>query len=437
VNIFGILFTLATSILLLRVRRSWAPLPLLLGAAYITRMQQLEIGPLHFSAVRILVAVGMWRVNANGERISGGMNLLDRVVGLWAIWNICSLAFHKSDLLVYRLGTTYDTVGVYYLFRVFIRGVEDVRIVFKMVSLLLIPVAATMLVERFKGINLLSLIGFGEVWVNSTNGHYRAQGAFGHAILAGVDGAVCLPMAIFFWRQQRNLALVGIATTLAIVYASGSSGPIMTTGAVLLGLALWKVRSHMRAVRWAAVFGVIGLSFIMKDPVYFVMARIDITGGSTGYFRAQLIRSAIEHLNEWWFAGTDYTRHWMPTGIVANPNHTDITNHYLAMGVAGGLPLMLLFMWMLFVAFVRVGQAMRASQGQGAPLDQQFAMWTLGSILFGHATAFWSISYFDQTMVFLCLVLSCIGSLPVRQRTRVSIPAGEPKPLPVRNQVYA
>jgi hypothetical protein len=412
-NFCGILFTLVTSILLFRLPRNQASLPLLLGAAYITRTQVLEIGPMHFPVMRVLIAVGLIRAMMNGERISGGMNSLDRMVRLWAIWDICSIVFHQSDVLVFRLGVLYDTVGVYYLFRVFIRGIEDIRIVFRMVCLLLIPLAATMLVEKFKGVNPLSFIGFGPSDVATTNDHFRAQGAFGHPILAGTAGAVCLPMAVCFWRENRRLALAGLFATLAVVFASGSSGPIMTLFAVVGALWLWTIRARMRAIRWLAVLAIFALNFLMNDPIYFLMARIDITGGSTGYFRAQLIQSAINHLSEWWFAGTDHTRHWMLSGITADPNHTDMTNYYLQMGVWGGLPLMILFMWLIVAAFLRISQALRVRKG--APLADQFVIWTLGAILFGHATAFWSISYFDQTIVFLCLVLACIGSLPIWQ----------------------
>jgi hypothetical protein len=356
----------------------------------------------------------------NGERISGGMNSLDRMVRLWAIWDICSIVFHQSDVLVFRLGVLYDTVGVYYLFRVFIRGIEDIRIVFRMVCLLLIPLAATMLVEKFKGVNPLSFIGFGPSDVATTNDHFRAQGAFGHPILAGTAGAVCLPMAVCFWRENRRLALAGLFATLAVVFASGSSGPIMTLFAVVGALSLWTIRARMRAIRWLAVLAIFALNFLMNDPIYFLMARIDITGGSTGYFRAQLIQSAINHLSEWWFAGTDHTRHWMLSGITADPNHTDMTNYYLQMGVWGGLPLMILFMWLIVAAFLRISQALRVRKG--APLADQFVIWTLGAILFGHATAFWSISYFDQTIVFLCLVLACIGSIPILQPAMAQSP---------------
>ncbi|MEA3146426.1 MAG: hypothetical protein QOI53_1925 [Verrucomicrobiota bacterium] len=419
-NFCGILFTLVTSILLFRLPRNQASLPLLLGAAYITRTQVLEIGPMHFPVMRVLIAVGLIRAMMNGERISGGMNSLDRMVRLWAIWDICSIVFHQSDVLVFRLGVLYDTVGVYYLFRVFIRGIEDIRIVFRMVCLLLIPLAATMLVEKFKGVNPLSFIGFGPSDVATTNDHFRAQGAFGHPILAGTAGAVCLPMAVCFWRENRRLALAGLFATLAVVFASGSSGPIMTLFAVVGALSLWTIRARMRAIRWLAVLAIFALNFLMNDPIYFLMARIDITGGSTGYFRAQLIQSAINHLSEWWFAGTDHTRHWMESGITADPNHTDMTNYYLQMGVWGGLPLMILFMWLIVAAFLRISQALRVRKG--APLADQFVIWTLGAILFGHATAFWSISYFDQTIVFLCLVLACIGSIPILQPAMAQSP---------------
>jgi hypothetical protein len=419
-NFCGILFTLVTSILLFRLPRNQASLPLLLGAAFITRTQVLEIGPMHFPVIRVLIAVGLIRAMMNGERISGGMNSLDRMVRLWAIWDICSIVFHQSDVLVFRLGVLYDTVGVYYLFRVFIRGIEDIRIVFRMVCLLLIPLAATMLVEKFKGVNPLSFIGFGPSDVATTNDHFRAQGAFGHPILAGTAGAVCLPMAVCFWRENRRLALAGLFATLAVVFASGSSGPIMTLFAVVGALSLWTIRARMRAIRWLAVLAIFALNFLMNDPIYFLMARIDITGGSTGYFRAQLIQSAINHLSEWWFAGTDHTRHWMLSGITADPNHTDMTNYYLQMGVWGGLPLMILFMWLIVAAFLRISQALRVRKG--APLADQFVIWTLGAILFGHATAFWSISYFDQTIVFLCLVLACIGSIPILQPAMAQSP---------------
>ena len=151
------------------------------------------------------------------------------------------------------------------------------------------------------------------------------------------------------------------------------------------------------------------LHFIMNDPVWFLLARIDLTGKSTGWHRAALIDAAIRYIGDWWLAGTDYTRHWMPTGVYWNQNHTDITNHYLKMGVWGGLPLMFAFIAIIAAAFTSVGKTLHLSSQESS--RERFYIWILGAILFGHAVSFISVSYFDQSIVFFYLALACIGSV--------------------------
>jgi len=114
---------------------------------------------------------------------------------------------------------------------------------------------------------------------------------------------------------------------------------------------------------------------VMKAPPYYLMARVDLSGGSTGWHRARLIESSMEHLGEWWFAGTDYTRHWMPTGVYFSPNHVDITNHYLAMGVLGGLPLLFLFVLLLVKGFSIVGHSVRALQKRSRSMHSSAGHW--------------------------------------------------------------
>jgi hypothetical protein len=143
--------------------------------------------------------------------------------------------------------------------------------------------------------------------------------------------------------------------------------------------------------------------------VWYILARIDLTGSSTGWHRAALIDSAFKHLDEWWLGGTDYTRHWMPTGVEWSGDHTDITNYYLKLGVLGGLPLMLLFMGVLASGFTSISRAFRSNEALTA--DKQFLLWTLGAVLFGHAATMVSVSYFDQSIVFLYLILASIGSM--------------------------
>jgi hypothetical protein len=139
------------------------------------------------------------------------------------------------------------------------------------------------------------------------------------------------------------------------------------------------------------------------------MARIDLTGSSTGWYRAELIRSALAHLKEWWFAGTDYTRHWMATGLTINDTDCDIVNFYLAQGVMGGLPLMTVFIGWFWIAFRYVGRSLQLQSEAAA--TEPFLIWSLGSSLFASAVTCLSVSYFEQSVFFLYLNLAVIGSL--------------------------
>ena len=164
----------------------------------------------------------------------------------------------------------------------------------------------------------------------------------------------------------------------------------------------------MRMIRWGSALAILALALVMNAPIYFILDRIDLTGNSTGWHRAALIQGAISHVDDWWLGGTDYTRDWTPEAG-ADENNTDITNHYIRMAVWGGLPMLLLFVWSLVVAFGMVSKTLRANLR--APGQEEFLIWTLGCILFGHVTAMLSISYFDQSVFFLYFVLAAIATL--------------------------
>lgn len=421
----SLVFSLIATGLLVTVPRCWAALPLLLAAFYFPTGEEIEIGAFHFSVTRLLIAAGFARVMMKRERVAGGWQRLDWIMLFWALGTVASGLFHKnpSAAIVLRLGLAYDCLGLFLLFRVFVQEVEDLRQIVRMLCVLMMPVAAAMLFEMVTGQNYFATFFGGSTDAVFRHGHFRARGPFVHAILAGTIGAVCFPMAMFLWRGERKLAVAGLAAAGGILVASGSSGPGMTALTILGALVLWKARAQLRAIRWMAVLLIVALDLVMSDPVYYLVARIDITGGSTGWHRAALISAALEHLNEWWSVGTDFTRHWMPTGIASNEDHTDITNHYLAMGVMGGLPLLLLFVWVLVAAFSAVGRALRLCEM--APIEYQFMIWTLGAILFGHATTFMSISYFGQVLVFFYLQLACIGSLQAFQPVAAPLTAEE------------
>lgn len=374
-----------------------------------TLAQGIDLGPFSFTVLRILIAVAFLRVFLRKERLTGGMNSLDWFMVVWAGWAVANSVFHKepSAAIIFRLGQVYNICGVYFIFRCFCRSLDDVIRLFIITAIVLVPVALEMGFEKVVGRNLFSALGGVSEFPAIREGKLRAQGPFAHAILAGTVGAVCLPLMIGLRKIKRREASAGIGACIIMVFASASSGPILSALAGIGALFMWHYRAHMRIVRWLAVFGYIGLDMIMKAPAYYIIWRINPLGG-TGYHRAALIESAFNHINEWWLWGTDYTRHWMPTGVTWSPDHVDITNYYLHFGVMGGLPLMLLFIGIIAKGFSFVGQMLRKTSD--LPFRFRFMLWALGASLFTHAVTGISVSYFDQSFIFLYMTLAAIGS---------------------------
>jgi hypothetical protein len=383
-----------------------------------------EIGPFSFSILRILIAAGLARVIIRRERISGGLNVLDWLMMVWAGWVLASSIFHHdpSAALVFRLGFVYNAFGIYFLLRVFCQSLDDVVGLCRVTAILLIPLAVEMLYEQLTGNNLFSGLGGVKETLSIRMGRSRAQGPFGHSILAGTVGAVSLPLMIGLWQFRRKMAAAGIMACFVMVFTSLSSGPIMSALAAIGALLMWYYRHKMRLLRWFAVFGYIALDMVMEAKAYYIISRINPAGGG-GWHRARLIESAFKHLNEWWLAGTDYTRHWMPTGVPWTPDHTDITNHYLKMGVIGGLPLMILYIAILAKGFSFVGQILRSPVS--LPPKSQFLIWALGASLFAHTVTMIAVSYFDQSFIFMYLTIAAIGSawsnLKINQKTNIKI----------------
>jgi hypothetical protein len=410
-NSLPTVFLLINSVMLLLLPRLWAPLPLLLGACYMTLGQGIELGPFHFMIIRILLAVGVARVIIRGERLAGKMNSLDWLMVVWAVWALISSVFHAdtSGVLVNRLGLVYNACGIYFLLRIFCQSLDDVVMLCRITAVLLVPLSIAILFEKSTGRNLFSVLGGLPEFSEIRAGSIRAQGPFTSSILAGTVGAVCLPLVVGLWQQHRKTATAGIVACFSIVFASASSGPIMSAVFAIGALFMWHWHHRMRLVRWLAVLGYIGLDLIMKAPAYYLLARIDLTGSSTGWHRAVLIEKSFNHLSEWWIAGTDYTRHWLDYGVPWSPDHIDVTNHYLRMGIDGGLPLMFLFIAILGKGFSFVGQCLR--EGEKLPPEFRFLVWSFGASLFSHAVTCISVSYFDQSVVFMYLTLAVVGSI--------------------------
>ncbi len=155
-------------------------------------------------------------------------------------------------------------------------------------------------------------------------------------------------MAALWWRIGflRVWAVIGVVCGLMIIVWCASSTPISSVVCGVLGACFFAARRHMRAVRWT-VFGLlVVLHLVMQAPVWHLVARIDLVGGSTGWHRFNLINQFILRVNEWWLLGVKSVESW---GVVLG----DITNQYILEGVRGGSLALALFVALIIMAFSR------------------------------------------------------------------------------------
>lgn len=405
INGFGLAFALLMGLMMLVLPRRWALLPVLVMVCYMTMGQRVMILGLNFTMIRILLLFGFTRILFRGEVPSGPFNRVDRIMVWWVVSSIVTytLLWRTGDAFVNRLGLAYDALGLYFIFRVLVRDIEDMRTVVRLFAWLAIPLAMAMLLEKSTGRNAFAQFGGVPPETLVREGVLRCQGPFAHPILAGSFGGALLPLFAGMWwqRQHRLLAVLGFLSAGVIVTTAGSSGPLMAAGAALLALWFWPLRHQMRAVRWSIGLSMLALHLAMQAPVWFLLARVGVFGGSTGYHRAILIDHAVHRFSEWWLVGTPSTAHW-------GYHMFDVTNQYVLVGVQGGLITLLLFVAIIVRAFGAVGQTLQTWGEDHA--DEQRFVWALGATLLFHVINYISVPYFDQNIVNWYLLLAMIAT---------------------------
>jgi hypothetical protein len=389
--------------------RRWSVLPMLIIACFISSVQKITIATLDFNLLRIMVVFGVARLLIRKEYRGFSWISLDTAI---VLWTVSSMIFYvvkdpSFGAVVNRLGFAFDALGMYLLFRCLIREWEDVNRLVVGLILISIPIMFFFLLEKHTGRNLFSFFGGVPEITVIREDRLRCQGAFAHPIIAGCFWAAMMPLFIACWWRSalgKGLAVIGLITTLTIVYCCASSTPVMGVLSALIGAVFFLLRRHMRAVRWSIVLTLFSLHMVMKAPVWHLISRVSAVGGSTSYFRYMLIDSAIRRFHEWALVGTRSTAHWFWGA-------QDLCNQYVFEGVMGGFLTLSCFIAVIAIAFRQVGRLWRL---QGNHTYQVALSWALGVSLFVHCMNFVGVSYFGQIWILWYLLLAIIGSLSIK-----------------------
>ena len=261
-------------------------------------------------------------------------------------------------------------------------------------------------VEQMKMVNLFGLLGGVNAVPEVREGKIRSQAVFQHALTAGTFAATALPLFFLLWKngKAKIFCIVGLVAATVMTFATQTSTSILTYVAGILAVLCWPVRKKMKKVRLGLVVGLVALHLAMKAPVWFLIARIDLTGSSSSYHRAELIDQFVNHFSSWWLIGTKDAATW-------GWDMWDAQNMYVSVGEAGGLAALVFYILVISRTFGRLGDARKRAQNK----KQEWLFWFLGSAIFANVVAFFGVNYFDQSRIawFALLAMVCACTTPV------------------------
>ena len=360
--------------------------------------------------VRFIILLGLFRGFQSGGHFLKLSNPIDRTFILFAILSIITIPFKESSIneFNFRMGLLFNVIGTYMYGRTLLYSSNTFHRLAIGSLIAIVPLSIALLIESSTGQNLYHKYLGGRSASAIFRDGWRARGPFAHPILAGTAGAVSLPYFALLWKTHRRIAFFGMIAALGVVIASHSSGPLAATALAFASLYSWRWRRHIPKLKWIIRSSILFLSMYMDRPFYYIISKIDLTGGSTGWHRSKLIDSALTHFGEWWLAGTDYTRHWMATGVSWSPNHIDITNYYIHLGVIGGFGLPLCLITILYLSFNKC--IIFINSMENVDKSKAFSMWCLVASLLAHVASAVSISYFDQMFTLLYILIAAIAN---------------------------
>jgi hypothetical protein len=422
-------------VLIFVLPRKQAIAPLLITIFLVPQEQQLYVAGIHFFVSRLLILAAFIRGATAKEpkqtsMYAGGWNPIDTAVlsymGLVAASTM--MQFLSAPALVNQVGYLWDNMLGYLALRSLIRNEEDTFLAIKCCAGLMMIFAVTMVIEQEKMLNVFGLLGGVRIAPEIREGKVRCQAAFEHALTAGAFSGTAIPLYVLLWKRRsgRLLAAVGIVAATVMTMATQTSTSLLTEAAGILGICFWPLRRKMQMVRRCLVAGIIILALVMKAPVWFILAHIDLTGSSSSYHRAELINEFVNHFSSWWLIGTTDSASW-------GWDMWDAQNMFVSIGEAGGLAGLTFFILVISRSFSRLGMARKGAKSK----QQEWTVWLLGSALFAHVVAFFGVNYFDQVKMawFAMVAVICACSAPLLSSAtppkvivRVRVP--EPGSLP-------
>jgi hypothetical protein len=400
------IWLLIAIVMILAMPRRRVITPFLLSCLCIPIAQVVVVASVHFTVLRILIIAGLVRRgieprSASLGKFGSGFNGVDQVVVLWTVsaLTVVSLQWMDTQSLIHNLGDFLDALGGFLVVRFMIIDRDSIGRTIRVLATICAIQGVCMVSEQVTHVNVFGYLG-GLVGITVRDGRIRSEGVMG-CLYAGAFAGVSIPLFVWLWKEKkaRTAACAGLIGATAMIISSNSSTSWLALGGSILALLFWPLRKRMRVIRWAFSLTVIALHMVMHGPVWSLIARIDLTGSSSGYHRYYLVDNCIRHFSDWWLLGYKYYNNW-------GWDMWDLCNQFVVAALTGGLITLVLYIAIFSRGFGAIGRARKQVSGNR---PEEWLLWCLGSDLFANVVAHFGINYMAQMMITLFPLLACIA----------------------------
>lgn len=417
---FTLLIALLASILVLRLKPALAYgvflCTILLYPSYLV----VRLGILDISVGRIVITVLLLRcifTQDISKRFT--WNRLDSwVLSFLVISFAMPMIAGKTEvmkILENKAGFMMDTFFAYYAARYCITSQRDLIKTLKVTCIPLVILAIIGILEsvgswqpylplkRFRPWEVLSVDE-----ANPRFGFIRAAGPYGTPINLGNTFAMLLPL-VYLLRFESGVWKKGVYVILFFVVlgvlSSVSSGPLVLLSFVVFALCLEREKKIAKPLLLFFIFSCIFIAIVSNRPFYHVLVSYINPLGGTGWHRAKLIDLAIEHFDKWWLVG--YGGVDPGWGPALGRRWTDITNHFIYIGVQNGFAGLVAFIGFFVLAIRAIQRTLRNSKSG----VMRSTAWAFGCVIVGLLISLNTCTFFDQTKSFFYFILGAVGSL--------------------------
>lgn len=394
------------------------------------------LGPLDFSATRIAI-IGLLGSFVIKHKFLSGLrwNWMDSwiVISFFA----ASLAYTKNvdpmTVLERQGGAFMDTVLPYAAVRMSLRSKKDVKLFFRWLVLLAVPLAIMGIIESVTGSSpydrLVGYYSWGLEVIggqkNIRSGFYRARGSFTHAIVFGLffSAIICMNASAWFDRGKKTSIILLTPILVAGLCASMSSAPLFGLVFSAVFIAAYPLRRLWPVVIIVLVIQAAFIEVYSNRHFYHVMTNFALNA-ETAYYRIGLMEEAF---------GGGMEGHWgFGFGYVGigpgNDNtefkwfHQDLVNLYIARLVHVGLFGLIPFLILIVAYYRRLRMAFKSARTKA----DRWMIWCATGALFGWNMAMMTVSPLSQLEQFLYIIMAIACVLPHVVREGAGAPAPAP-----------